>query len=155
MTQRKLHTLNELYCYIGAKNLYSVRKLLYTVVRWFRNRGLSDFGLRWSFIIGLSFLFILCRISAGAPVLPSDWRNEQTFQLSAPALVKLSLPVETLDKARPALEDLRLYDDAGNELPYLIERPAPAIKADQNAESFQASLNRATTWPSWWYRSKS
>src|SRR5205807_3924355 len=29
--------------------------------------------------------------------------------------------------------------------PYLIERPAPAIKADQNAESFQASLNRATT----------
>ena len=25
----------------------------------------------------------------------------------------------------PALEDLRLYDDAGNEMPYLIERPVP------------------------------
>ena len=25
----------------------------------------------------------------------------------------MSLPVETLDVARPALEDLRLYDDSG------------------------------------------
>ena len=34
--------------------------------------------------------------------------------------------VETLDAARPALEDLRLRDDAGNDLPFLIVRPVPA-----------------------------
>jgi len=46
------------------------------------------------------------------------------------------LPVETLDAARPALEDLRLYDDAGNEVPYLIERPVPVTKIVQNVKSF-------------------
>ena len=43
--------------------------------------------------------------------------------------MKISLPVETLDAARPALEDLRLYDDAGNEVPYLIERPVPIAES--------------------------
>ena len=57
----------------------------------------------------------------------------------------MSLPVETLDAARPALEDLRLYDDAGNEVPYLIDRPVPVAKVVQEAKSFQVSLNANTT----------
>jgi hypothetical protein len=63
----------------------------------------------------------------------------------APGLVQLSLPIETLDAARPALEDLRLYDDAGNELPFLIERSAPANKITQSAKSFGVSLSHNTT----------
>jgi hypothetical protein len=55
----------------------------------------------------------------------------------APGLVKLSLPVETLDAARAGLEDLRLQDDAGSEVPYLIARPAPAARISQSAKSFQ------------------
>jgi hypothetical protein len=77
--------------------------------------------------------------------LPGDWQKIQRFDIAAPGLVKLSLPPETLDAARPALEDLRLYDDAGNELPYLIEHPAPVGKAVQVAKSFQVSLNANTT----------
>src|SRR5208282_3621814 len=57
----------------------------------------------------------------------------------------LGLPVETLDAARPALEDLRLYDDAGNELPYLIEHPVPVVKVVQNVKSFHVSLNPNNT----------
>jgi hypothetical protein len=57
----------------------------------------------------------------------------------------MSLPAETLDAARPALEDLRVYDDAGNELPYVIERPRPAASVIQNARSFQISLNPSAT----------
>jgi Protein of unknown function (DUF3999) len=53
--------------------------------------------------------------------------------------------VETLDAARSALEDLRLCDDAGNELPFLITRPMPSAKAVQSAKSFQVSLNPAAT----------
>ena len=69
----------------------------------------------------------------------------QQFDIAAPGLVKISLPVETLDAARPALEDLRLWDDAGNELPFLITRPVPSAKAVQSARSFQVSLNASTT----------
>jgi hypothetical protein len=84
-------------------------------------------------------------VSASAANPPSDWLHEQTFNAPAAGLVKLNLPVETLDAARAGLEDLRLYDDAGNEVPYLIERPVPAAKVVQNAKSFQVSLNANTT----------
>jgi hypothetical protein len=63
----------------------------------------------------------------------------------ASGLVKLGLPVETLDAARPALEDLRLYDDAGNEVPYLIEHPVPVVKVVQNVKSFHVSLTSSNT----------
>ncbi|MGC9944407.1 MAG: DUF3999 family protein [Verrucomicrobiota bacterium] len=90
------------------------------------------------------FVLVVC-IPAAAANLPSDWRHEQSFDVSNAGLVKISLPVETLDAARPALEDLRLYDGAGTEVPYLIERPAPAAKVVQAAKSFQVSLNADTT----------
>jgi Protein of unknown function (DUF3999) len=80
-----------------------------------------------------------------AATLPSDWQHEQTFNVSATGLVKVNLPVETLDAARPALEDLRLYDDAGNEIPYVIEHPVPVPKIVRSAESFQVSLNANNT----------
>ena len=88
------------------------------------------------------FLFALSLNAAG---LPADWQHEQPFNVPAPGLVKLGLPVETLDAARPALEDLRLYDDAGNEVPYLIERPVPVVKVVQNVQSFHVSLTPSNT----------
>src|SRR5262249_39813014 len=100
--------------------------------------------LRRNAVIGLSF-FALAMFSARAATLPTDWQHEQSFEVPAPGLVKLSLPVETLDAARPGLEDLRLYDDAGNEVPYLIEHPAPAPRIVRNAKSFQTSLNPQNT----------
>ena len=88
---------------------------------------------------------LLLGISATAANLPSDWQHEQSFDVLTTGLVKISLPVETLDAARPALEDLRLYDDASNEIPYLIERPTPSPKIVRAAKSFQVSLNANTT----------
>ena len=93
----------------------------------------------------LSTLALVVGLSVHAASLPADWQHEQPFNVSAPGLVKLSLPVETLDAARPALEDLRLYDDSGNEVPYLIERPVPVVKVVQNVKSFHVSLNPNNT----------
>ena len=87
---------------------------------------------------------LVCCVTANA-ALPSEWQHTQQFDVSAPGLVKISLPVEALDTARPALEDLRLCDNAGNELPFLITRPVPSSKAVQSAKSFQVSLNAAAT----------
>ena len=83
--------------------------------------------------------------TAGAATLPADWQYEQPFNVAAPGLVKIDLPIETLDAARPALEDLRLYDDAGGEVPYLIEHPVPALRIIRGAKSFQTSLNAQNT----------
>ena len=87
---------------------------------------------------------------SAAAGLPAEWQHEQPFNVPAPGLVKLNLPVETLDAARPALEDLRLYDDAGNEVPYLIERPVPVEKVVQNVKSFHVSLTPKQHGPSSW-----
>jgi len=88
---------------------------------------------------------LACGVSVSAAGLPAEWQHEQPFNVPAPGLVKLSLPVETLDAARPALEDLRLFDDAGNEVPYLIERPVPVTKVVQNVKSFHVSLTSSNT----------
>src|SRR5580704_534245 len=52
-------------------------------------------------------LVLGCGMAAGA-ALPAEWQHAQDFTITAPGLVKISLPVETMDAARPALEDLRL-----------------------------------------------
>ncbi|MFZ1073446.1 MAG: DUF3999 family protein [Verrucomicrobiia bacterium] len=100
----------------------------------------NKFRINWPWFLALAFSF-----SIHAAGLPAEWQREQPFSVPAPGLVKLSLPVETLDAARPALEDLRLYDDAGNELPYLIECPVPAVKVVQNVKSFHVSLTPSNT----------
>jgi hypothetical protein len=98
-----------------------------------------DFQARWVYSLMLG-----CTLTAHA-ALPAEWRHTQDFNLTAPGLVKISLPVETLDAARPGLEDLRLCDETGGELPFLISRPAPSAKAVKSAKSFQVSLAAAAT----------
>jgi hypothetical protein len=78
--------------------------------------------------------------ATSAAALPPAWQHEQTFSVPSPGLVKLSLPVATLDAARPGLEDLRLYDEAGNEVPYWIAHPTPVVRTRQPAKSFHVSL---------------
>jgi hypothetical protein len=96
-------------------------------------------------LVGLCALVAAWVSPARAAPLPSDWQHEQQFEASAPGLVKLSLPPATLDAARPVLEDLRLYDTAGVEVPYLIERPRPTSKVTQSVKSFQVAVNPSTT----------
>src|SRR5215471_233970 len=95
-------------------------------------------------ILALAGAF-LCLAILPARALPAEWQHTQQFQLAAPGLVRLSLPAETLDAARPALEDLRLRDGAGNELPFLILRPVPAGKAVRSPKHLQLALNAAAT----------
>ena len=94
---------------------------------------------------GICGWLLVASSSGAAGNLPSDWQHEQTFNVFAAGLIKINLPVETLDAARPTLEDLRLYDDAGNEVPYVLTRPVPAPKIIQNAKTFQVSLNANNT----------
>lgn len=78
--------------------------------------------------------------SGVAATLPSDWQKEQRFEVAVPGLTKINLPAETIDASRPGFVDLRLHDDNGTELPYLIERPRPMPKVVRGPASFYTSL---------------
>jgi len=75
----------------------------------------------------------------------SEWQQRQSIEIPAPGLVKVALTPGTLDVLRPALEDLRLADSTGNEVPFLIERPAPESAPVRGARSFKPVLRNATT----------
>ncbi len=110
-------------------------------------KGQEAFAYQRVVMLGTAFCAVMlaCALSSHAAPLPSDWQHAQQLEVAAPGLVKLSLPAATLDAARPVLEDLRLFDDAGQEVPYLVERPKPVPKVVRDAKSFQVSVNAATT----------
>jgi hypothetical protein len=61
-----------------------------------------------------------------------DWLSWQPIEVSTPTFVRVALAPATFDGARADLADLRLTDPAGDEVPYLIERPRsspPLIQA--------------------------
>ena len=77
--------------------------------------------------------------------LPADWKNMQQVDVTRPGLIKLSLPAETIDAARPGLEDLRIFDSAGREIPYLIERPVRSTAVVVSPKNFTVNLNGPAT----------
>lgn len=92
-----------------------------------------------------AFCIVLGCADAVNADMPSEWRYIQNFAITNAGLVKISLPVDTISAARPSLEDLRLCDDTGNELPFFISRPLPSPKAVQSAKSFQTTLSPTAT----------
>ncbi len=99
--------------------------------------------LRHSLLIVAFLLTLVPGLQAAA--LPSDWPWVQSFELSNTGLSRITVPVQTLDQARPSFQDLRLYDDNGREIPFVFERPRPAPKITRPARTFQATLSANQT----------
>ena len=96
----------------------------------------------------LSSLILACAALAGMaaqvhafPV--NEWRHRQTLSIPTDGLKRIELPPETLDAARSSLEDLRLLDSAGNEVPFLIERPTPRPGSSFRPQGFRYSADPA------------
>src|SRR3989454_11227794 len=75
--------------------------------------------------------------------LQGDWSSDVCS--SDLGLVKIALPPATLDAMRPGLDDLRIVDSAGNEVPYVIERPAPELAPVGVPRSFRPALRGDAT----------
>ncbi|MEQ1851927.1 MAG: DUF3999 family protein [Chthoniobacteraceae bacterium] len=92
---------------------------------------------------------ILAVLLAGSAPLhalsPAEWRYRQALEVPAPGLVRVDLPSATLNAARSGLEDLRLIDATGAEVPFLIEQPMPRPAIRQRPKSFRASLAAKST----------
>ncbi|PKN66403.1 MAG: hypothetical protein CVU57_07015 [Deltaproteobacteria bacterium HGW-Deltaproteobacteria-15] len=93
----------------------------------------------------LSAFLCLLWANGHAAQFPSDWKNLQTFQVDRRGFIKLDLPLATLDAARSGLEDLRLYDSKGNEIPFRIDRPVPAPKFVGDALNFRVAIEDKLT----------
>ncbi len=94
---------------------------------------------------GLALIACLWAAAAYGSVAPQDWRYEQSLAVPPAGLTATELPLETLDAARPFLEDLRLTDKAGQEVPFLVEQPAPQPPVWAPATSFSVGLEPTRT----------
>ena len=99
--------------------------------------------VRTGWIIGITAVLSIAAL--GRQQLPREWKNSQTLQVEQTGLLRISVPAESLDAARPGLEDLRLLDTGGREVPYLLERPVPERGAEATAADFQSALRSDST----------
>ena len=98
-------------------------------------------------------LLLACAAIAciGAPLhalTPNEWRYKQSLEIATGGLVRAELSPETLNAARSGLEDLRVLDADGSEVPYLIQRAEPRSGSMLVPKTFRYSAdpeNQTTT----------
>jgi hypothetical protein len=76
---------------------------------------------------------------------PNEWRNTQALDVPAKGLVRVNVPAATLDAAQPGLEDLRIIDSTGNQVPYLIERLLPDRESTIPPTEFRSTIENGAT----------
>ena len=76
---------------------------------------------------------------------PNEWRNTQALEVPAKGLVRVNVPAVTLDAAQPGLEDLRVIDSTGNQVPYLIERLLPDPESTIRPTEFRSTIENGAT----------
>ena len=97
-------------------------------------------------VCALAFVWTLGSLGLCAvPEIPAGWKHVQTLRVNRTGLVRASIPLESLASARPRLEDLRLFDAQGREVPYLIERPVTPRQRMAAALGFVARLQSENT----------
>jgi hypothetical protein len=78
-------------------------------------------------------------------ITTNEWQFKQAVDVPAGGLIRVNLPPETLNAARSNLEDLRVVDGAGHEVPYLIDRAAPRMELKLRPKEFHAEIGGAMT----------
>src|SRR5205807_730904 len=83
---------------------------------------------------------------AFAALNPTEWRFRQEISISASGPVyRVEIPAETLDATRPDLSDLRIIDNSGHEIPYLLDQPVPHAESILRPKEFRAEITPAET----------
>lgn len=80
-----------------------------------------------------------------AAELPAAWKNSQPVTLAQPGLIRFSVPLDTLDAARSGLEDLRIQDATGREVPFDLDRPVQRAVLSAAPRKFLSRIETNTT----------
>jgi hypothetical protein len=135
-------------------SIRSIASPRFSPSRWSRLSRPSLINVFFLAMIPLSLrrlsLAIACWISAwSSPAVALDssaWKTQQSIDVPKAGAVKLTLPPETLDAARPGLEDLRIIDAEGRETPYYTEKAATTTSSGTlRPRSFTSTLRSGTT----------
>ena len=108
-------------------------------------RRRSRFMLKTAILLVCLFCPCVVLPSLSHAAFPTAWKNVQPVHVDQAGLVKFSVPVETIDAARPGLPDLRLYHGAGEEIPFLLERPVQGGPVVQPAREVVTSVTGDAT----------
>jgi len=90
-------------------------------------------------------LLVLFHPGIAAAISPNEWQFRQTLEVPAGGLNRIDLPLSTLDAARSNLEDVRIIDPNGREIPYLVKRPMPAAQGVAPVKEFHAQIEGSAT----------
>src|SRR5947208_4296539 len=94
-------------------------------------------------VIAASAIFVAAQTCLA--FAPNEWRNTQALDIPAAGLVHVNLPAATLDAAQPGLEDLRIVDSIGDQIPYLIERLVPDAESIIRPAEFRSTIENGAT----------
>jgi hypothetical protein len=86
---------------------------------------------------------VLCGVAVAADI--TAWKQRQALPVAQPGVVAVTLPLETLDAARPDYSDLRVIDPAAQEVAFVLQtgtRPATRAIA---AKSVRTTLTDTST----------
>ncbi len=95
------------------------------------------------YVIGTLAIFVTVNTTLAFD--PNEWHNTQALQVPAKGLVRVNVPEVTLDAAQPGLEDLRVIDSTGNQVPYLIERLLPDPESTIRPTEFCSTIENGAT----------
>ncbi|PYL02114.1 MAG: hypothetical protein DME32_07505, partial [Verrucomicrobia bacterium] len=82
---------------------------------------------------------------AASALTPDQWQYRQSIDVPATGLVRINLPLETSNIARPDLSDLRIIDSNEKEIPFLIDQPVPRQESSVLAKDFRPEITSAET----------
>ena len=82
---------------------------------------------------------------AACALTPHQWQYRQSIDVPAAGLVRINLPLETSNIARPDLSDLRIIDSNEKEIPFLIDQPMPRPESSVLAKDFRPEITSAET----------
>ncbi len=83
--------------------------------------------------------------SAKTGLAPTEWAHQQTLDVAAPGLVRVTPTAATFDAAGPQQADLRILDANGTELAYLLDRPPIPTPQIIRPASFAVKLESGAT----------
>ncbi len=91
-----------------------------------------------------ALVFLACpgRVCA---LQPNEWRFRQTLEVTQRGLVRLNVPRETFNASRPNMEDVRIIDPSGREVPFVVDRLLPQAESSVAPREFRVSISGSVT----------
>ncbi|MDD5687294.1 MAG: DUF3999 family protein [Elusimicrobia bacterium] len=91
------------------------------------------------------FIFFGFTVYGGAIEVPVDWQYFKNINIENIGLVSVKIPFETINVSRENLEDIRIYDAVGGEVPYSISIPARIEETEQPLRDYKVTVNENST----------